>query len=147
MPVMRYFIYVGGALLALLFIANASMTPLPTVEGAQSAVDLSIVRIHSDRKWPERVVFDTTLPTITPAPVPVASAVAEPPPPPQRGAAAAPLKSRVREAYAQWPARPAQARNSETKWKRKSVARDYPGSPRMLVAQQRPVFLFGNNVW
>ena len=59
MPVMRYFVFVGGVLLALLFAANAFMTPLPKVESTQPAVDLSIVRIHSDRKWPERAVYDT----------------------------------------------------------------------------------------
>jgi hypothetical protein len=145
MPVMRYFVFVGGALLALLFVANAFMTPLPKVEGTQSAVDLSFVRIHSDRKWPERVVFDTTLPTITPVPAPVATAMAEPPSP-QKSAAAVASKSRVREAYAQLPVHAAQPRNSEAR-KRKSVVRDYPGSSRMMVAQQRPVFLFGNNFW
>jgi hypothetical protein len=29
---------------------------------------LPVIRIHSDRKWPERIVYDTTLPTIVPVP-------------------------------------------------------------------------------
>ena len=144
MPVMRYFVFVGGVLLALLFVANAYMAPLPKVEGTQPAVDLSIVRIHSDRKWPERAVYDTTLPTITPAPAPVVAAMQAPEP--QKGTTSAPLKNQVREAYAQLPVHAAQPRNSELR-KRRSLARDYPGSSRMMIAQQRPVFLFGNNLW
>ena len=69
MPVMRYFVYVGGALLALLFIVSACLPALPVAQtSSQQASDLSIVRIHSNQKWPERVVFDTTRPTITPVP-------------------------------------------------------------------------------
>ena len=33
----------------------------------RSHVNSPVIRIHSDRKWPERIVFDTTLPTIVPA--------------------------------------------------------------------------------
>jgi len=29
--------------------------------------ELPVIRIHSDRKWPERVVFDTNRPSIVPA--------------------------------------------------------------------------------
>jgi hypothetical protein len=142
MPLMRYFTFVGGVLLALLFIANACLPALPVVQASGSATDLSIIRIHSDRKWPDRVVFDTTRPTITPVASPV---VAEAAPAPAPGkVAAAPLKGGVREAFAQLPANPGRL---EPKRKRKSVARNYAGPPRMLVAQQRPVFFFGNNVW
>ena len=146
MPLMRYFLFVGGALLALLFVASAWMPPVPAVGGPQSSADLSIIRIHSDRKWPERIVFDTTRPTITPAPTAAASPIAEAAAP-QKDAPALPLKPRVREAYAQSPTRPAAPHNPEMKWKRRSVAKNYPGSRRMLVAQQRPVFFFGNNIW
>ena len=153
MPLMRYFIFVGGALLALLFIADACLPALPMAKAARSDTDLSVIRIHSDTKWPERVVFDTTRPTITPVPAPVvAEAVA-----PQEKIAAASSKGGVREAFAQLPATP-----SHPKLKRKSVARNYAGTnyagtnyagpnyagpPRMLVAQQRPMGFFGNNVW
>jgi hypothetical protein len=153
MPLMRYFIFVGGALLALLFIADACLPALPVVKAARSDTDLSVIRIHSDTKWPERVVFDTTRPTITPVPAPmVAEAVA-----PQEKIAAAPSKGGVREAFAQLPATP-----SHPKLKRKPVAKNYAGPnypgpnyaapnyagpPRMLVAQQRPMGFFGNNVW
>jgi hypothetical protein len=100
MPVLRYFLFVGGALLALLLGANALLPPLPATGILQSNTDLPAIRIHSDRKWPERVVFDTTQPVIAAAPVAVAKADA---------AAANPAvtmaspKARVREAFAQLP--------------------------------------------
>ena len=66
MPLARYFLYVGGVLLTLVFILDACLTSkLPDIERSQA--NSSVVRIHSDRKWPERIVFDTTLPTIVPA--------------------------------------------------------------------------------
>jgi hypothetical protein len=140
MPLMRYFVFVGGALLALLFIANASLPALPVTEAARSnPADLSVIRIHSDRKWPERVVFDTSHPTMIPVPAPlIAEAAIEP------AKAATPLKPEVRQAFAQVPANPVRM---EPKRKRKSVARNYAGPPRILVAQQRPVAFFGNNLW
>ena len=64
MPLARYFLLVGGALLALLFLADASMPILPLADGASS--NRATIRIHSDMKLPERVVYDTSLPTITP---------------------------------------------------------------------------------
>jgi hypothetical protein len=147
MPLIRYFVFVGGALLALLLIANACLPALPVaVDSSSSAgVDRSVIRIHSDRKWPERVVFDTSRPTITPAPASVA-AMAEAPLP-QRTAAARPLKGPVSEAYAQLRTNPNELRNQELKRKRKSVAKNNVGPPTILVAQQPRAGLFGNNVW
>ncbi|WP_065754497.1 hypothetical protein [Bradyrhizobium paxllaeri] len=64
MPLARYFIYVGGALLALLLIASACLPMLPlAIEASSSPVT---IRIHSEQKLPERVVYDTTVPTIVP---------------------------------------------------------------------------------
>jgi hypothetical protein len=65
MPLARYFLFVGGVLLALLFISDAYLPKLPVVDMATT--ELPVIRIHSDRKWPERVVYDTSLPTIIPA--------------------------------------------------------------------------------
>ena len=81
MLVVRYFLFVGGALLALLFIADACFPKLPAAEDASTVAggavaDLSVIRIHSDRKWPERVEFDTSRPTIIPAPVRTAEVIA-----------------------------------------------------------------------
>lgn len=75
MPVLRYFVYVGGALLALLFVCDAVFPQVPLPETLKSGSDLPAVRIRSERQWPERVVIDTTLP----ASVPVTIAKAETP--------------------------------------------------------------------
>ena len=64
MPLMRYFTFVGGVLLALLFILDAYLPKLPVLHRAPD--NLPVIRIHSDRKWPERVVYDTSRPTIVP---------------------------------------------------------------------------------
>jgi hypothetical protein len=140
MPLMRYFLYVGGALFALLFIVTAFLPSLPGPTSSQPTVDRSIIRIHSDAKWPEAVVFDTTRPTITPAPAVAAIAA---PLPPQKSAADV-SQERVREAYAQVPTTPSRV---EPKRKRKAVARNYGGPPRMMVAQQPPAFFFGRSYW
>jgi hypothetical protein len=66
MPVARYFLFVGGVLIALLFAINAILPPEAAVHSAPG-IDRSTVRIRSDQKLPERVVYDTTLPTIVPA--------------------------------------------------------------------------------
>ena len=58
----------GGALIALLFFADWYMPPL-SAEPNRAGIDKSIIRIHSLHKWPEAVVFDTSLPTIIPPPV------------------------------------------------------------------------------
>jgi hypothetical protein len=152
MPLMRYFVFVGGALLALLLVANACLPALPATETRSTAVsDLSVIRIHSDRKWPERVVFDTSRPTIVP-PAPV---LAEAAPAPQPAKAAAPLlKTGVREAFAQVQNSQAQPSSARVEPKRKhkaAVARNYNygygNQQRIRVAQQPPVAFFGNALW
>jgi hypothetical protein len=142
MPLMRYFVFVGGALLALLLIVNAVS---PVTEAARSTAaattDRSVIRIRSDRKWPEPVVFDTSRPTTVaaaPAPAPVVAEAAPAPP----KVAAQPLKNEVREAFAQ-----ANQVHAEPKRKRKSVARNYAGPQRIRVAQQPSGFFFGGNLW
>lgn len=62
MPLLGYFWKVGAALLALLFVADVLLSKAPVMENA--AVDRLTIRIQSDRKWPERVVFDTHSPVI-----------------------------------------------------------------------------------
>jgi hypothetical protein len=57
MPLRQYFLFVGGALLAVLFVANW-LVPASR-ERADSAVNFPPIRIHSDRKGPEAVVIDT----------------------------------------------------------------------------------------
>ena len=65
MPLARYFLFVGGVLLTLVFILDAWLAELPVME--RSYANSPVIRIRSERKWPERIVFDTTLPAIAPA--------------------------------------------------------------------------------
>jgi hypothetical protein len=118
MPLLRYFLFMGGALIALLFVSNAAFPTIPLPETLASRSDLPPVRIHSDRKLPERVVFDTsvTLPA-QPSAAPVAMAQLKPqveasvpaPAPVVARASVKPVTSeisaraRVREAFAQLP--------------------------------------------
>jgi hypothetical protein len=114
MPLLRYFLFVGGSLLALLFVVNAAYPTVPLPGTLTSAADLPPIRIHSDRKLPDRVVFDTS---VSPAPAaPVVVAQAKPQAAPQQpqapvqaqapvspAIAAMSAKARVREAFAQLP--------------------------------------------
>jgi hypothetical protein len=139
MPVARYFVFVGGALLALLFAFGSDAPKQPVVSSAAAIANPEIpgLRIRSDRKWPEAVVFDTSRPTITPAPtalaasVPVPTAVAEFTP-----------KARVRESFAQFaPPEPTKP-ESKPQHKRKIVVRNQTAQPTMFAAQQPRFGLF-----
>jgi hypothetical protein len=81
-PIARYFIIVGGTLAALLFIAGWCL-PTPPARFADQplAVERAIIRIKSAHKWPEKVVLDTSRPTIAPPAVelPVAQSAWLPP--------------------------------------------------------------------
>ena len=81
-PVARYFVYVGSVLVALLFVANwmwPSSEPVPGQDAAaQAAADAPIARIHSAQKWPDKIDFDTSKPTIVPPPAPVVAQTAPP---------------------------------------------------------------------
>src|ERR1700753_2656760 len=77
MPLVKYFVYVGAALLALIVVLGKGFPVPPANETATAVVaasDTPMIRIHTDRKWPERVEFDTSAPTIVPVPVQTASA-------------------------------------------------------------------------
>src|ERR1700720_4278288 len=68
MPLGRYFGFAGSLLLALLFLADWCI-PKQSAAADRADVDRSIIRIHTMHKWPEAIVFDTSLPTISPPPV------------------------------------------------------------------------------
>jgi hypothetical protein len=63
MSLAGYFRNVGAALLALLWIADFYVVRPPVVQ--TTTVDQPAIRIHSDQKWPERVVFDTSTPIVS----------------------------------------------------------------------------------
>ncbi|PDT91520.1 hypothetical protein CO669_05855 [Bradyrhizobium sp. Y36] len=173
MPIFRYFLFVGGALLALLFAADYSLPSQPVARAVATAGnDQPLIRIRSDRHLPERVVIDTTQPTIVPPAVKTAAVIA-PQPPVQDGTSAAlaemSAKARVRETFAQFTpdpkaeaarksdgkpqAQPIQAQTpaaSPQAQPRRKVVRAHPapqpGRPMMLVAQQ-PHFGLFNTTW
>jgi hypothetical protein len=107
MPLLRYFLYVGGALLTLLLVANVVLPQESLPATLTSGTDLPTIRIHSERKLPEKVVFDTSVPVRLTAPsaktsvaaAPVAAAPVAVPP----AIAEMSAKARVREAFAQLP--------------------------------------------
>ena len=67
-PLRRYFLLVGGALLALLFAADAIIPRQPAIESGNSGPRLPRIRIHSEQKGPEAVVIDTGRTIIVPIP-------------------------------------------------------------------------------
>jgi hypothetical protein len=66
-PVARYFILVGGMLATLLFIVGWYFPAPPAMFSNQTTVfDETIIRIRSEHKWPEKIVLDTSRPTMMP---------------------------------------------------------------------------------
>ena len=143
MPVARYFLFVGGVLLVLLF-AFDSLAP-KQVAVASNAADSSnktMVRIRSDQKPPERVVYDTSLPTIVP-PAPGTQLAAVP------AAPAADAQVRVRNTFAQYV--PAETRKPEKPVEpqilRKRKVVKARANPPVRLAQQSHFGFFGNSSW
>ena len=143
MPVVRYFLFVGGVLLALLLAVDAfSPQQVAVASNTAPGVDKTVVRIRSDQKLPERVVYDTSLPTIVPptATVQVAAAPA---------ATEATAQARVRDTFAQFV--PAEPKKIEPQVQRKRKVAKVRANPPVRVAQQSPFGFFGgpswNNTW
>ena len=149
MPLARYFCFVGGVLLALLFVSHAVLPNIPPADRADTGVDKSTIRIHSDRKWPERVVYDTSIPTIVPAPI--AQADASLAAPAAMTAADISGKARVREALAQLPS--SDAAQSDLKkpeprpQRKRKIAKSHAGPPTIRVAQQPRFGFFDFGTW
>lgn len=144
MPVARYFLFVGGVLLALLFVFDAYAPKLPVADRVEAAMDLPVIRIHSQRKWPEPIVFDTNRPTIVPTVVAAATvdAVVSVP----AVAADVPAKVRGRAAFAQLEPDYPKSEPPKPRSKRK-IAKSRVSQPKVLVAQQPRFGFFANNTW
>jgi hypothetical protein len=152
MPVLRYFVFVGAALLALLFVVAEAFPAPPAAAGANptetAAADVPMIRIHSDRKWPERVVFDTSVPTVIPptvvaaVPAPVQTAKNEA----RAEVADAGTKLTARDAFAQVAPTDLKKMDAKPRQKRK-VARRHIAPPPIQVAQRPQFGLFANNIW
>ncbi len=150
MPLAAYFRNVGAALLALLFVADFY---LPTSAAVQPAAAYPpVIRIHTDRKWPDRVVFDTTTAIVSAKPVAWDANVAASPrtgdvPTSQADA------SRVRDVFAMLPqpdSRHAQSVDqNKRQLKQKTAARSTRKHVRQIVlaARQREFAWFGFRTW
>jgi hypothetical protein len=142
--VARYFLFVGGALMAVLFAFDA-FAPKAVADNttqASASVDKSTLRIRSDQKWPEKIVFDTTQPTIVPKPEPAPQvALAAPAPAPEISA-----QARVRETFAQFV--PVEPKKAETPALRKrKIAKIRSSQPQLRFAQQQHYGFFGPSTW
>jgi hypothetical protein len=149
MPIARYFLFVGGVLLALLLAIDA-LVPQQAVVASQAApsIDKTVVRIRSDQKLPERVVYDMTLPTIVPPP-PTAQVVA----PAVPAVADIPVQASVRETFAQFVPE-AKKPEPQVQQRKRKVAKTHPTyparfapAPQMRVAQQSQYGFFGGPSW
>lgn len=145
----RYFLYVGGALLALLLIVSAELPQPPVTSSANSAAELPAIRINSDRKWPAKVVFDTSAPTIVPTQVASNTADAKPAP----AAAQVASTPAPREALAQLAPsdlKKASVRKSESKLRQRHKVARRRMYPRPMMVAQQPQYgfgFFGSRIW
>jgi hypothetical protein len=148
MPLARYFLYVGGVLLTLVFVLDACLTKLPVTERA--FVNSPIIRIISVPKWPERIVFDTTRPTI----VPTQNAIVEDRVRSPATVTDVAAKEREREAFALM--QPSNAKRPdpsipgrrELKPQRQRKIAGRHVMPRSLFVARQPQFgWFGNTIW
>jgi hypothetical protein len=102
MPIGRYIAWVGTSLLVLLLAANW-LFPRSLMEATADETNRPVIRIASLQQPPERVVIDTSLPTIVPPPAPFAETIPEAPPPPVPSVAPLALRPAVVGAEKQKP--------------------------------------------
>jgi len=147
MPLVRYFLFVGSALFALLFVCDAWLPKEPVSNVVSSGFDPATIRINSDHRWPERVVFDTSHPPV----VAVQTANAEASGPTVDGVSAG---ARARASFAQLlppdqkPPEVSDPKKPEKKLvPKRKIAKRQPAPPTILVAQQPQFGFFGNSTW
>lgn len=92
MPVAKYFVFIGSALAALLLIVSWCFSePPPIFADRPQIIASAAIRIKSERKWPEKIEFDTSQPTIAPPAGDVSTIAGSPAPlPPSEEAAGKP---------------------------------------------------------
>ncbi|MBR0713417.1 hypothetical protein [Bradyrhizobium liaoningense] len=146
MPLTRYFLVVGTALLALLLLANACLPTPPLQERAES--NQVVIRIHADPKWPQRVEYDTNAPAIPPQQT--ASTETQAPDPPTT---TADVPAAARGAFAQLqPSNAAQPRPPETRKREAKLHQRKPAKRRVvpqefLIGRQARFDWFGHGNW
>jgi hypothetical protein len=140
MPLSRYFLYVGGALLALLFISDPYLPKVPTTDWGNSRS--AIIHIHSDQKWPERIIYDTSLPTVVPTQIANVEANVVAP--------EIVASTTGREAFAQLQpsSQLSDAKKTEPKLQRHhKIAKRRAVPPARLAVRQMPFGWFGDRIW
>ena len=70
MPLVRYFVVMGGVLLSLMFLSD-SYLPKPAAAPPAADIDRSTIRVQSSRKWPDAIRIDTS--AVVPPPSSVAA--------------------------------------------------------------------------
>jgi hypothetical protein len=143
MPIARYFLFVGGVLLALLFALDAFAPQQAAVFGnAAPSIDKTVVRIRSDRKLPERVVYDTSLPTIVPpaATIRIAAAPAVP-------AAKVGAEAQVPDIFAQGEAKKLEKQPEPRVSRKRKIAKIRPAQQMRVAQQQHYGFGFFGSTW
>jgi len=138
----------GGALLMVLLVAGAYLPSPPVVEQVETRQPK--IRIHSDKKLPERVVFDTSMPAVTRPPEPVTAETAA------SGLPSADVSAKARQAFAHLQSsdvsrsKLADAKRPELKSapSRKSETRKRAAAPRKVRLARQPQFdWFGGRMW
>jgi len=150
MPLARYFLLVGGALLVVLLVAGAWLPLLPVVEQAET--QRPKIRILTEMKLPERVVFDTSMPAVIHPLGPVTAETGAP-----SVSSADDVSAKARQAFAHLQSsdvsksKPADAKRPELKSasSRKSETRKRTAAPRKvrLVARHPQFDWFGGRMW
>jgi hypothetical protein len=145
MPLARYFCFVGGVLLALLFMLDAYLPKPPVAAKAK----VYVIRIYSDRKWPEPIVYDTSLPTIVPKSTADTEGIIQASEP----IADAPAGAKKRESFAMLPPSTDRLQASGTKIRepkpqhRRKIARKRAPAPMVAMARHLQLGWLGKNFW
>jgi hypothetical protein len=75
MPIIRYFLFAGAFVVALLFLLDRSLPPLATASAVPD-VDRTTIRIRSARALPEKIILDTSTGIVAAASSPLIAAEA-----------------------------------------------------------------------
>ncbi|MGY8706907.1 hypothetical protein RAD16_14305 [Bradyrhizobium sp. 18BD] len=150
MPLLAYFWKVGAVLLALLFIAGLCLPKAPVTE--KTDADRPAIRIHSDRKWPERVVLDTSTRVVVAAAPAVSTAQAAAPPdraePPVIRAETPAVANALAMARPEAPSREIVDHKRPRKSQHVAVRSKRHAPPQMLLAAPQGQFAwFGYRYW
>jgi hypothetical protein len=129
-PLFRYFVAVSGVLLVMLALANWCFPTPPPAPSNETPFDRSSLRIQSERKWPQKVEFDTTmLPFVAPSAPTVSMAVAG------AHAQTPPLDALAQAKPADKPSEP---QTTKPKPHVRMAHRTPRSAPRMMVAANPP---------